>query len=155
MESNPTTVNSDQLPNDTSKLVNEFSCGRKDSVRSGQIGCYGMIDYDDGFGGHSYVCSSFEEASCQTKIPACVTGVGEVSAYYSQKELSNASTRVVNSIAKNMNITPTAVREEIDGLWEYKCIQHDKEQLISEEKRNTVIVDKTKATEDDRVSSNV
>jgi len=102
---------------------NAFNCNRSGTVAKGAIGCYGMWDYGNAFGGDVAMCGSYSGGTgCVIKTPVCSSGHARATSYLSNRAISNLGNNRLQTIATNLNTSIGIVQEEIAGLWEYTCI---------------------------------
>jgi hypothetical protein len=102
---------------------NAFGCGRTlvgGTYANGVVGCYGMWDYGDVFGGDHYMCGSYGEGKigCQIKTNVCTSGYAKATAYYAGADLTATK---LNTISARLNTTSDVAKNGIAGLWEYSC----------------------------------
>lgn len=103
---------------------NAFGCARTLSggtFANGVVGCYGMWDYGDVFGGDRFVCGTLGAGTtgCQIKTKVCTSGYAKATAYYAGSDLTATK---LNTISARLNTTPEIAKNGIAGLWEYSCI---------------------------------
>lgn len=113
-----TATNATNTPN-----KNAFGCGRTLSggtFANGVVGCYGMWDYGETFGGDHRMCGSYGEGKigCQIKTAVCTSGNAKATAYYAGSDLTATK---LNTISARLNTTPEIAKNGIAGLWEYSC----------------------------------
>ena len=135
-ENNPTkevycTWNGDEIYRSTPEVdeeppyTNNFSCGRTERqlLGDGSWACFGMWDYGNSFGGDEFMCGSYNgETGCQIETQVCSSGLAEATEYYSNRNLESLSSSKISDIATMLKTTDQIVREEVAGLWVYKCI---------------------------------
>jgi peptidoglycan hydrolase-like protein with peptidoglycan-binding domain len=106
----------------TAPGVNHFSCGRTvaTKIANGTLGCYGMWDYGDQFGGDTRVCGTLGSGTtgCTIKTPVCSSGSATVSRYISNADLSGA---VLDNVAARLKVTTGVAKAGVAGLWAYTC----------------------------------
>ena len=103
---------------------NNFGCARTlngGTFANGVVGCYGMWDYGDTFGGDRFMCGSYSEGKigCVIKTKVCTSGSAKATAYYAGSDLTATK---LNTISARLNTTPEIAKNGIAGLWEYSCI---------------------------------
>jgi hypothetical protein len=108
---------------------NAFGCGRTltnntlangGTFANGVVGCYGMWDYGETFGGDHYVCGTLGAGTtgCQIKTSVCTSGYAKATAYYAGSDLTATK---LNMVSARLNTTPEIAKNGIAGLWEYSC----------------------------------
>lgn len=102
----------------------------------GEITCYGIWDYGNEFGNDSYMCPKYWysnwEIGCQIDVKSCKSGIATATAFYQPTRLSLDSDEL-EEFSEYLDSTPEVIKEQIPGLWEYRCGEILEEEEIEED----------------------
>ena len=88
-------------------------------VSSGGIGCYGMWDSGNSFGGDVSMCGDYSGLTgCEIKTTACSSGSAIATKVVSPSSLADSQIQVYST---NLKTSVAAVKDNVLKLWEYTC----------------------------------
>ncbi len=94
-------------------------------LANGQVGCYGIWDYGNEFGGDPDMCPQAgygyeRKTGCIVSTNACASGkaVASKMVYPTSMDINSSE---IALYAKSLKSTPSAVKQQIPTLWEYTC----------------------------------
>ncbi len=93
-------------------------------LENGKVGCYGIWDYGNEFGGDPDMCPQYGYSKgslgCVVKTKACSSGQAVASKMVYPTSM-NINSSELATYAMNLKSTTDAVKQQIPTLWEYTC----------------------------------
>lgn len=110
--------------------VNYMDCNNtmgRTAQENGKIGCYGVWDYGNSFGGDKNMCQKSiygkSTKGCIIETQTCKSGYASATRRFTPANL-DINGRKLRVLAKNLKTDIYTLRDEMVTVWEYTCMEN-------------------------------